>query len=112
MTNHIWRITETEKLLQTSIEYAKLEVGIRGSLFKLNFELFVHLCEETWIKHLWKFIFDSGMEIEDDLVDFEFIRENDSTLANNFAAAYKSRAITKADWIKAKNVENISKSLR
>ena len=70
--------TETSKLLQTSLEYVKLEVRIRGSLLELNYDLFEHLCEETWVKHMWKFIFDSGMTIEDDLADFEFIREKDS----------------------------------
>lgn len=61
-------------------------MGIRG-----------HLCEETWVKHTWKFIFDLGMEMEDNLADFEFIREQYSTLATNFAATYTSGRITKTD---------------
>ena len=111
LINHIWRKTETGKLLQTSIEYAKLEVGTRGSLFKLNYDLFGHLCEETWVKHLWKFIFDSGIEIEDDVEDFKFTRENDSTLSSNFAAAYNGGSITRAEWVKANKCRKYLKVL-
>ena len=47
LLNHIWRKTETGKLLRTTMEFAKLEAGIRGSLFALDYELHGHLCEDT-----------------------------------------------------------------
>lgn len=53
-----------------AIEYTEMEVGIRGSVFKLDCDLFGHLCKETRVEYMWKFIFDPGMEIENDLVNF------------------------------------------
>lgn len=93
--SHIWLKIETHKLLQKSIEYANLEVMISKSLFKLNHDLFGHLCEETWVKHLWKFIFHSDVE---DLVDFESIKEGDIILVRNLVAILNSGTITKTEW--------------
>lgn len=78
-----------------------MEVGIMGSLFKLNYELFSHLCKDTWVKYMQKFIFGSGIDIENDLAYFDLIREGGSTLASNFVAAFKRGTITKTDWRKA-----------
>ena len=52
LINHIWRDTDTGKLLRTSLEFAKLEAGVRGSLFALDYNTYGHLCEDTWITHL------------------------------------------------------------
>ena len=68
---------------------------ISESLLKLNYDLFGHLCEETWVNHLWKFIFHLDVE---DLVDFESIREGDIILARNLAAILNSGTITKIEW--------------
>ena len=47
LLNNIWRGAETWKFLQTSMEYNKIEMGIRGSIFKLDYNIFGHLCEDT-----------------------------------------------------------------
>jgi hypothetical protein len=44
---------------------------------------------------------DTGITINDDLKDFELIREYDSALTDNFARAYMGKKITKAEWRKA-----------
>ena len=85
--NHIWKGTETGKLLRISLEYTKLELGIRGSLFTKDYDLYSHLCEDSWIKHLWKFMHENGVQIEDDIEDFSLVREGDSTLTDQFATA-------------------------
>ena len=46
MTNHIWRRIETCKLIFTSIEYTKLEIGLKRSLFKQYYNEFGFLCEK------------------------------------------------------------------
>lgn len=52
-------------------------MGTRWSLFKLNYDLFGKLCEETWVNHIWIFIFDSGIEIEVDPGDFKLTRDGE-----------------------------------
>ena len=99
--DHMWRNTETGKLMRISMEVMKIELGIRGSLFQQDYEVLGHLCEDTWIKHLWKFAFESGIQIDDDVEDFSYARENDTTLTSQFAIAYKNGCITKSEWKKA-----------
>ena len=101
LLDHMWMETTTGKLLRNSIEYTKVELGLRGCIFNQDYKLYGHLGVDTWIKHLWKFMYDSGIHIEDDTKDFQFVRENDSTLSGRFAQAYKAKAITKSEWTKA-----------
>lgn len=49
------------------------------------------------MKHLWKFAHESGIEIEDDLDDFEFTREDDTTLASEMSQAHTAGLITQGD---------------
>ena len=39
LLNHIWQGTTTGKLLQTSLEYAKIEVGLGGSYFNNDYDV-------------------------------------------------------------------------
>ena len=99
--NHVWRKTDTGKLIQITLEYAKLEIGMTGSFLSLDFELFSHLCEETWIKHVWKFMREKGITIEDDLGDFPMQRQNDKPITQSFAEAFHNKLITKREWRRA-----------
>ena len=101
LMNHIWQGSPTGNLLRTSLEYAKVELGIRGSYFNKNYDIYGHLGEDTWLKHLWKFLYDSGIQIDDKSSDFPLVREGDSTLSDNFAVAFIEGRITKAEWSKA-----------
>ena len=47
MPNYMWWKTDTGKLLHTSIEYTKIEAGIRGSLFLHDYNNYHHLYEDT-----------------------------------------------------------------
>ena len=75
LLNHIWINTQTNKLLKTPIGYCKLEIGMEGSLFKLGSDLFGDLCENIWVKYLWKCIYESGIEIKDDIREVDVARE-------------------------------------
>jgi hypothetical protein len=83
------------------LEFAKLEAGVRGSLFALDYNIYGHLCEDTWITHLWKFTYDTGIEIEDDIENFELTRQGDHTLTSAFIAAYKEGIVSKSELKKA-----------
>ena len=99
--DHCWRSTETGKLLRTSIEIGKVETGLRGSLWSYDYSVYGHLCEDTWVKHLWQFMWETGIQIDDNLDDFEYVRKNDSTITAGFAIAYQKGGITKSEWYKA-----------
>ena len=96
--DHCWRTTETGKLLRTSIEIAKVETGLQGSLWSYDYDVYSHLCEDTWVKHLWQFLWETGTKITDDLDDFQYVRENDSSITAGFAKAYQNGSITKSQW--------------
>lgn len=87
MVNHIWRGIGTWKLIRSSIEYAS-----RGSLYKLNYDL----CEDMWVKYMWNFCVDLGIKIDNNLVDFDLAKGDNSTLASNFAAALKISVVSKS----------------
>ena len=56
------------------MEFAKLEAGITGSLLKLDYTKYGHLCEDTWMKHPWKVLFDCGTIIDNELDYFVMVR--------------------------------------
>lgn len=57
-------------------------------------------------KHIWKFVQNSGIEIDDDLEDFGFTREVDTTLAYVMSMAHTEELVTIGEWRRA-NKENI-----
>lgn len=59
------------------------------------------------MKHLWKLVHESGIEIEDDLHYFEFTRKHDTTLASAMSRAHNDGLITKGGWGRANNCRNI-----
>ena len=101
LLDHIWQRTTTGKLLCATIEYLKIEVGLRGSILRQSFDTFGHLAEKSWISHLWKFLSETGIQIPDKIKDFSLVRENDRTINKLFAEAYPMKKISKADWVKA-----------
>lgn len=77
------------------MDYTKLESGIRGLLVKYDYNKFGFLYENTWIKHMLKFLHESGIAIDDDLEDFELTREDASNLVSVFDIAYTYGLISK-----------------
>jgi hypothetical protein len=53
----------TGQLIRTSIEQAKLELGLNGRLFDHNFKMVGHLLTECWIKKVWKETSEYGIRI-------------------------------------------------
>ena len=52
LLDHIWQRTTTGKLLTSTMEYLKIEAGVRGSILLRNYETYGALVEESWISHL------------------------------------------------------------
>ena len=51
------------------MEILKVEVGIPGPMLAQSFEHFGTLATDGWLKHTWKFLWDHGFQIEDDIVN-------------------------------------------
>lgn len=99
--DHIWGQTETGNLLCTSMDHIKLEASIRGHLFYHDYDKYGFLCEDMWVKYVWKFVQESGTGIEDDLDNVEFTREGDTTLALAMSRVYIEVLLTKGEWGRA-----------
>ena len=78
LAEHLALETMTGELLRCSIEMAKVEVGVGRNIFELDFNLFGHLCTEGIVKHIWKFSFDNGITIKDNVTpNLQLQRDND-----------------------------------
>jgi hypothetical protein len=53
----------TGQLIRTSIEQAKLELGLEGRLFDHNFKVVGHLLSECWNKNVWKQTSENGIRM-------------------------------------------------
>ena len=95
---HCWRTTETGKLLHTSIKICKVETGLRGYLWSYNYSVYSHLCEDTLVKHLWQFLWKTGIQISDHLYEYDYVCENDDSITAGFAAAYQNGSIPQLEW--------------
>ena len=98
---HCWRGTETGKLIQTSVEIAKVEAGLHGSLWEHDYNIYSHLIEDSWVKHLWHYIWEIGATFKDTTPDFSYAREGDIALTEGFAECYRLGIITRSEWAKA-----------
>ena len=81
-----------------SLENMKLELGIQGSVFNQDYENMAHLCEDTWLKKLWEFMHEHGIEISDNIPDYKYHREYDTTLTSRFELAFDANLISKGEW--------------
>lgn len=82
---HLALQTMTGELLRCSIEAAKVEIGIGRNLFTLDFKKYGCLCTDSTVKYIWKFAFEKGIIIEDNVTsDLQLQRENDLFLTEQF----------------------------
>ena len=80
------------------MEYIKLEIGMTRPLFKLDYKNFGYLTEDSLVKHVWKFMSEKGIEVEDDVGNFQMLREKDAPLSVYFHNAFKHNLITQKEW--------------
>ena len=90
---------------------AKMELGMNGSIFECNFDMYGFLCEETWVKHLWKYVQSNGIVVKDKVGEISMLRENNRCITTHFARAYQAGLITKSEWLKANKCRKYLKVL-
>ena len=87
--------------LRISLESLKLEIGVQGSIFTRDFNMFGHLATECWLSHLWKYCWQNKITIEDKCEEVGIIRVRDQMLNECWAESWKIGVISKANWKKA-----------
>ena len=87
LTEHLAMKSMTGELLRCSIEAAKVEVGIGRNIFTLDYDTFGGLCTDGIVKTIWKFSFENGIIIEDNVTpNLDLHRDGDLFLMEQFAA--------------------------
>ena len=66
------------------MEILKVEVSIPGPMLAQSFEHFGTLATDGWLKHTWKFLWDHGFQIEDDIVNLMLQCNQDAFLNVEF----------------------------
>ena len=99
--NHCWQGTDTGLLLQTYMEFIKIEIGMPGPLFQLDYKMYGQLAEDSLVKHAWNFMSEKGIELNDDVGDFKMLREKDAPLSVYFNNAVRHNLITQKEWNRA-----------
>jgi hypothetical protein len=74
----------TGKLIRQFMEAMKVKVSLPGSILSQPYDAFGHLATHCWLQHTWKFLFETGMHIEDQGTDFTPQHNNDSFLTEVF----------------------------
>ena len=85
--DHIWHKTVTGDLMRISLESLKLELGIEGSLFECDYELYGHLATDSWMKHVWEFAYNNSIKINENTATGLLMRGGDEILSSIFAHA-------------------------
>jgi hypothetical protein len=74
----------TCQLIRTSIEQAKLELGLEGRLFDHDFKAVGHLITECWIKNVWKETSEYSLHIIEKTTSVKTECEGDKMLMEAF----------------------------
>ena len=65
LQEHLSATTMLRELLRTSIEIAKVEIGIGRNIFNLDYKLYQILLTNCWIKDTWKYASENQISIYD-----------------------------------------------
>jgi hypothetical protein len=76
--------SQTGQLIRTSIEQAKLELGLEGRLFNHDFKTVGYLITECWIKNVWKKTSEYGLRIMEQTASLKTECEGDRMLMEAF----------------------------
>lgn len=86
LQDHLGTNDMMDELLRTTIEAAKVEVGVGRNLFQLDFSKYEYIVTDSWIKETWRFAYDNNIEIKDTITkNLQLHRENDVFLMEIFA---------------------------
>ena len=90
LQEHINADTITGEMIRTSIEAAKIEIGVGRNIFELEFKKFGILLTECWIKDVWRYAEENNLTIYDEVTkDIEYEREGDVFLMEEIVHSNK-----------------------
>ena len=101
LLDNIWKDNITGRLIRVSIESFKLDLGVTGPLFSEKYDVYGHMVTDCWVKHLWRFLFEHDIEVDEDTMGGEALRDGDMMLGDIFAQACYQETITKRKWAAA-----------
>ena len=86
--NHLWHKSLTGTLIRQSLEYLRIELGMNGNIFDLNYNKVKHcILTESWIEHTWKFVAEYGINIAPKIKEIELRRVGDSCIMEKVVRA-------------------------
>jgi len=65
IVQHLQQDSFTGKLLRTSIEAAKIEIGSEQNIFQLPFATYSPFLTDCWIKDVWRYTREQNIHIDD-----------------------------------------------
>jgi hypothetical protein len=78
LQDHLGTKDMMDELLTTSIELAKVEIGVGRNLFSLDFPKYEHILTDCWVKETWRYAHENNIEIKDTATkNLQLHREND-----------------------------------
>ncbi len=78
ITDHLPSNDMMGELLRTSIEAAKVEIGVGRNLFSLEYALYSSLLTDSWVKSTWQFAQEHNIDIIDKVTkNLSLHRQND-----------------------------------
>ena len=96
--NHTWHGSLTGTLISQSLEQLRLETGINGNLFAMDYNKYKGcILTESWIQHTWKFASDFGIEINPIIPELELRREGDCCIMEKVVQS-KLLSANKLKW--------------
>ena len=60
---HLRKQDTTGHLLNICMQYTQLQLGVEMPFFSLDYDEYFHLCQPTWITHLWEYTSSRGLDV-------------------------------------------------
>ena len=62
-----------------------LELEVTGALFAKNYDVYGHVATDCWINHLWRFLFEHDVDVDEVTLRGAALRDGDKMLGDVFA---------------------------
>jgi len=72
------------KQMELGLEIAQSLLGARDIIFNLNYSQYGHMLPQTWIKSIWKFLYDQKLTVRGWRAQLTPQREHDPTIMEVF----------------------------
>ena len=78
---HTWYNSLTGKLIRQSLEHLRMELGINGNIFNLDFTKHKGLIlNNSWIQHTWKFMSEFKIQLQIETADIKLRQTGDKCI--------------------------------